>query len=430
MKVYRKAIIVADDLTGACDTAGQFSRLGYRVAVTIDPGRLRDLVRHNDVLAISTNTRGEEPGRAYEVVREAVNAAITAIKDMGLPPADVLWYKKIDSTLRGNVVEESIAMYEALNAGSMIFAPAYPKHGRVTIDGVHLVKGVPVIQTYFGMDARAPARSSNIAEYFKGLPYSYKHISITDLRSKAAGKDLCSYEIVSSDIEVEEDFKILIDIVSTCDIHSIILWVGSAGLAEHLATHITIASHRRAPVLICIGSPNDMVRRQLARLVSEAAPCMVLPDIETLLQSNPSQLYEEALAKLTPCLDKGAQAIIIASAYEERQLEQARLVASALGVSMISIGERIAEGLGRLCALVANAIGLDRVGGIVLSGGDTALSVLKQLGLGTLRVVGEVEPGIPIMEAGAGVKVVTKAGGFGGAYSLLRILYRLGGFRG
>jgi len=63
----------------------------------------------------------------------------------------------------------------------------------------------------------------------------------------------------------------------------------------------------------------------------------------------------------------------------------------------------------------------EQIGGLVLTGGETARAVLSRLGIRALRVVGEVETGVPILVAeGSGLPVVTKAGDFGDNETLLR----------
>jgi 4-hydroxythreonine-4-phosphate dehydrogenase len=63
----------------------------------------------------------------------------------------------------------------------------------------------------------------------------------------------------------------------------------------------------------------------------------------------------------------------------------------------------------------------EQIGGLVLTGGATARAVLSRLGIAALRVVGEVETGVPILVAeGSGLPVVTKAGDFGDRETLLR----------
>jgi uncharacterized protein YgbK (DUF1537 family) len=72
---------------------------------------------------------------------------------------------------------------------------------------------------------------------------------------------------------------------------------------------------------------------------------------------------------------------------------------------------------------LANEIARRRepIGGLVLTGGDTARAVLRALGIAALRVVGEVETGVPILVAeGSRLPVVTKAGDFGDRETLVK----------
>jgi uncharacterized protein YgbK (DUF1537 family) len=61
----------------------------------------------------------------------------------------------------------------------------------------------------------------------------------------------------------------------------------------------------------------------------------------------------------------------------------------------------------------------------VLTGGETARAVLGALGIGELRLLGEVEPGVPFGLARDGTLVCTKAGAFGAPDTLTRCVARL-----
>jgi 4-hydroxythreonine-4-phosphate dehydrogenase len=67
------------------------------------------------------------------------------------------------------------------------------------------------------------------------------------------------------------------------------------------------------------------------------------------------------------------------------------------------------------------------IGALVLTGGETARAVLSRLGVAVLRVVGEVETGVPILvaEGSRALMVITKAGDFGDRETLLRCRTRL-----
>lgn len=68
---------------------------------------------------------------------------------------------------------------------------------------------------------------------------------------------------------------------------------------------------------------------------------------------------------------------------------------------------------------------------LVLTGGETALFVLRALGADSLLLRGEFAPGIPWAVAQGGLAsgriVVTKSGGFGAAFTLNHLLHRLSG---
>src|SRR5207247_8508974 len=86
--------LVADDLTGACDSAVPFLAAG-RVIVSLWPC----LPDGDDAcLAVSTESRAEAAEVSYQRSREAVRA----LKRAGV---DVL-YRKVDSPLRGNLAAD------------------------------------------------------------------------------------------------------------------------------------------------------------------------------------------------------------------------------------------------------------------------------------------------------------------------------------
>jgi uncharacterized protein YgbK (DUF1537 family) len=80
---------------------------------------------------------------------------------------------------------------------------------------------------------------------------------------------------------------------------------------------------------------------------------------------------------------------------------------------------------GRLANLARDRIERSRPGALLLTGGETAIAVLKALGAGGLRLAGEIEPGVALgaLVGGpfAGLGLVTKAGGFGDAETLVRV---------
>lgn len=80
-----------------------------------------------------------------------------------------------------------------------------------------------------------------------------------------------------------------------------------------------------------------------------------------------------------------------------------------------------ADELGQRAAAAARMCGPC---GLILTGGDIAAATLRHLGATVAEVEGEVEEGLPVLRAGDFL-VVTKAGGFGDEFSLVRAYQRL-----
>lgn len=64
---------------------------------------------------------------------------------------------------------------------------------------------------------------------------------------------------------------------------------------------------------------------------------------------------------------------------------------------------------------------------LVATGGDTVYVLLSKIGVQSIRLLDEVEPGVPlgVTIRAVSIALVTKAGAFGDAYTLRRSLERL-----
>ncbi|MBS7699901.1 MULTISPECIES: four-carbon acid sugar kinase family protein [unclassified Chelatococcus] len=121
--------LIADDLTGALDAAAPFATPEAPVRLP-----LTDAGFHGDKLTLSTESRDLPEAEAMELVRRAF---------MRLRPgtsADTVWFKKVDSVLRGHPISETLAMAQAGRFDRCLFAPAFPDMGRITRAGYQLVQ--------------------------------------------------------------------------------------------------------------------------------------------------------------------------------------------------------------------------------------------------------------------------------------------------
>src|SRR5918998_2419102 len=160
--------LVADDLTGAADSAAGFAEHGWNVTLCPHPG---GLTRHPagggdapTVLAVTTGSRALTDRAAAEVTARAVDALVAR-------GAERL-YLKIDSTVRGSVagqVEGALYAWSRRHAGaSAVICPAFPDQHRTVVGGTLLVDGVPVGQTAAAIDPVTPLTISDLTEIVPG----------------------------------------------------------------------------------------------------------------------------------------------------------------------------------------------------------------------------------------------------------------------
>src|ERR1035441_306320 len=90
-----ECLLIADDLTGACDAAVYFARRGYLTAVRLES---HGEAPEAGVLAISTESRDLSAAELPRVMDDLAQR-------LPVSRARIL-FKKIDSTLRGNVGAE------------------------------------------------------------------------------------------------------------------------------------------------------------------------------------------------------------------------------------------------------------------------------------------------------------------------------------
>src|SRR5215204_6549738 len=98
-----KLVIIADDLTGAADSAARCVQAGLSAEICLEPSTQATT---SDVVALSTDSRF----LPAEEARQRVADTVTTLSSW----SGTTWYKKIDSTLRGNIGAEIDAMLAAL----------------------------------------------------------------------------------------------------------------------------------------------------------------------------------------------------------------------------------------------------------------------------------------------------------------------------
>jgi uncharacterized protein YgbK (DUF1537 family) len=365
-------LIVADDLTGACDSAVAFAGRGLSVEVPLWSGGDSASA---DVCAVSTESRDIPEATAMERVHAALSEA----------PATGDVFKKIDSVLRGNTFAEIRAAVEFFPSELVVMSPAYPALGRTVKDGVLHIED--------GTQKRAIDLWEGLQRSGIGDPVLLPAGSLQEKLTAAMHEAMrTTSRLVLCDAETEQDLQAVVKAARSLGCK--VLWIGSGGLAHALAHDLPqsveglVEEERGGRVLMFVGSDHAVTTRQVAALKQAAEVG------EFAAEACTGQTIREYVLVLKVSRD----------VTTEQQIRQA----------LSSTGDK-----GIRCCL--------------LTGGDTAALVLRAAGVRSLRLTGELAPGLPrgVAHGGVldGVSVILKSGGFGREDVLCRIADRFAGRR-
>jgi uncharacterized protein YgbK (DUF1537 family) len=399
-------LIIADDLTGAADSAVQFRQAGFSAVVLTRPAERQIMLRGAQVVSLSLNTRDASPA-AVRRIWERQAATIRRLAQRALV------YHKIDSTLRGHPALEVRLLLDCLGASAAIIAPAFPKLGRHTVDGVHRVHGVPLADTeYARTQTRTPTTSHLPALLAPGDDRRPVHLpwQVIDGGAVVVARWLQerldeSCQLITADAADERHLDILTQAV--LPLAGRVLLVGSAGWAERLAFACKglTANLPAAPgALGVVGSLSAIATRQVQ--VASQAGATVVPFPSPVTHAMASEPAHDWQA-LTHALAAGRSAVLWSHPGDLHSASR-------------PAGKRV---LRSLAASVRQLLSTTPVSGLVVVGGDTAQAVLRALHASGLVLIGEVAPGVPygrLLDGPfAGLPVVTKAGGFGADTALV-----------
>lgn len=419
--------IVADDLTGANDTALQFQLKGANTQILLDEEVVPVNLKSTQTWAISTESRNIEPEAAFEKTKSAVRF----LKENINPD---YYYKKIDSTVRGNIAVEVLAMLEALEMDASIIIPAFPAEGRVTVGGYHLLRGVPIERTEMARDPHSPIFESHLPTLLKSqLSDENKDlVASIELKTvmKGAGPILMQLkELISAGKKI-----IVVDAVSTVDIEQIVLAlgktdfnilpVGTAATAQVLSDlwlpdlkpqHFS-KTFPELPKLVISGSATQITSNQITKLEESDDFENVLVihlDMKTVLNGVSDELVERILNNL------GTNNIVVVHTSD--------LIRDFDGFSEDSLNAELTKsGLANvitdyLAELTRQVVAKKDVILITL-GGETSYKCCEAIGANQLQLIDEVAPAIALSLDHDARWIVTKSGNLGGVNTLVDIL--------
>jgi D-threonate/D-erythronate kinase len=371
-----EVIVIADDLTGACDTAVAFSARGMKAEVMLEWNAVGN--SSAKVIAIDTETR-------HIPVQQARQKLKSAMEHLNLKRFPNV-FKKVDSVFRGNTLHEIAKIIEEVPWDLAIMAAAYPKLGRTSKDGVVRVNDLSGESTlavrdglealglklgYITLDTPAAVMAETLRKNFRG-----------------------DCQLVYCDAMSENDLQMIVTEGRKFAVRT--LWIGSGGLAHALARDLAEDDSNLLPSTTARIRPSMSVGGSIFFFVG-SDHLVTQAQVATLRREHEVTAYEIDGLPSFCSRDKGAFVLDVRHG-----------VTSELAISdAFSLMHR------------------NEVSCIFLTGGDTATFVCRALGIQSLQLQDEFSPGLPrgVAVGGplTGSTVILKSGGFGETDVLCRI---------
>jgi uncharacterized protein YgbK (DUF1537 family) len=400
---------IADDFTGATDLASTLVRQGMRTVQTIG---VPDTMPEADAVVVALKSRTIPAG-------EAVSQSLAACEALLAAGAKQILFKycsTFDSTDAGNIGPVAEALAKRLDASLTLFCPAFPTNGRTIYQG-HLFVG-PNLLSESGMENHplTPMTDANLVRVLgrqtRGrvglIPFTVVEQGAGAVRSRMArlSESGCVHAIADAITDAH-----LMALGEACARHPLI--TGGSGIALGLPGNFRAAGllpeRTDAAALppaggLCAVVAGSCSRATLSQigLARDHVPTL---ELDALATPDAGALAEQAARWAEGKLDAARPVVIAASAPPERvaalQAKLGREVAGAL----------VEEAMARIAADLV-AAGVRR---LVVAGGETSGAVVQRLGVRSLRIGGEIDPGVPWThaEGGTALHLALKSGNFG-----------------
>jgi uncharacterized protein YgbK (DUF1537 family) len=417
---------IADDFTGATDLCSMLVRGGMRTVQVIGVPQAGQAAPDADAVVVALKSRTAP-------VRQAIDDSLAALDWLRAAGARQFFFKycsTFDSTDQGNIGPVADALVHALGCGFALACPAFPTNARTVYQG-HLFVGTTLLNES-GMEHHplTPMTDANLVRVlsrqttgtvglvpFATVDHGAQAIRSAMVRLKEQGR---RYAIVDAVSDAH-----LMAIGEAAEGHALI--TGGSGVAMGPP-----ANFRRQGLLRQAGNPGALPplegrgavlagscsRATLAQL-GYARDHLPVFELDVLTTPDAAALAQAALAWADA--SQGPRPIVVAASAPPDKVAalQARLGRDQAGSLVEDAIARIADGLVQR--------GVRRM---VVAGGETSGAVVSRLGVRSLRIGGEIDPGVPWTFAegsGPSLLLALKSGNFGATDFFLKAFRTLEG---
>lgn len=404
--------VVGDDITGCNDIAVMFVNGGLSAHVFSHNAAEEAVESQADVLVLDTDSRFIEAKEAYN----RVFSATWQLSRMGAKH----FFKKTCSVFRGNIGAEFDAMLDALKEDFALVVVGFPDNGRQTVNGIHHVHGVCLEESEFQNDPMNPMKESDLTEILR--KQTKRNVGLIPWQTVAQGESILREEIRK---RAKESGYLIVDVRNNDDLkvisaaaRDVKIVCGASAIAKYQAEWLKSGGgeHTRLPVKkpglgIMAVSASLMPQTKSQILYALEHEVIGYPvSIERLLEDRlavKKELTDGAVGSLNEDKD-----VLIYSDNDKEIVEAAKRKADQMGIGRHELAKLISETLAEICCDVRSVTGENR---FLIAGGDTSGSFCSKMGIFGMKILKELEPGLPssISLPDNEMVLVLKSGSFG-----------------
>jgi uncharacterized protein YgbK (DUF1537 family) len=419
---------IADDFTGATDLANNLVRAGMRVVQTIGvPATRAEAPGMGEVDAVVVALKSRTAP-----VDEAVAQSLAACRWLRAGGAQQIYFKvcsTFDSTPAGNIgpVAQALMAELAQQAAApitdfAIVTPAFPENGRTVFKGHLFVGDVLLSDSPMRHHPLTPMTDASLVRVMQAQLSHGARCGLIEHRTVARGALAVAERIAA--LRAEGVGFAVADAVGDADLHvlaqassHLALVVAGSGLAIGIPALHGLVPRPEAAALpkatgacavvsgSCSAATNAQVADFIARSPGGADRAFA---IDPLRLAAGEDVAAQALAWAVPRLADGPVLVYATAAPEAVKAVQAQLGVERAGALVEQALARVAQGL------VAAGVGR-----LLVAGGETSGACVQALGVDTLRIGPQIDPGVPWCHATPptrtqGLHLALKSGNFGG----------------
>ena len=420
----QKYIVIADDLTGSNATCSLFKKIGLRAASIL---KLQGDINYDvDVISYSTASRGLDKEEAYKKVSEAIKI---------LKNKNVLVYnKRIDSTLRGNIGTEINAMLDNLEDDRIaVVVPAYPDSGRIVVNKTMLVNGVLLENSDAGKDPKTPIKTSCVESLVqKDIKYSSTYFTLSDIAqpieeiTKKIQEAIKKSRVLIFDAVNNEDIIKISKAIIHSDIN--IITVDPGPFTLYYSKELQKKNHLEKKILMVIGSVTTTTKKQIEYILQEEDIFLVKMRVEDFFEEEScSKEIERVISFIKKGIESYDLFLVTTSPIGDEKKADLQKLAENLNTTVEEISKIIANTLTETIVKILQET--QKFEGIYSSGGDITIALLEKLKAIGVEIREEV---IPLAAYGRiiggdfpNLKLVSKGGMVGDEKTIKLCLHKI-----